>query len=170
MILVIGYGNTLCGDDGLGPYAVEQLQDAESLPGAEYLTQHQLLPELAEDISRADTVLFVDAAADDKAAPGAISCYEITLPDQPSPAAPGAFTHHVNATILLENARLLYGAHPTAWLYTVAGENFGLGEPFSPAVEAAIPLLVAQIKQMISQNSQKTFTTEITESAEFKKV
>lgn len=155
MILVIGYGNTLCGDDGLGPYAVEQLQDAESLPGVEYLTQHQLLPELAEDISRADTVIFVDAAADDRAPLGAISCYEITLPSQPSSAAPGAFTHHVNPTILLENAHFLYGARPTAWLYTVAAENFGLGEPFSPAVEAAIPLLVAQLQTKIKEFSHK---------------
>lgn len=148
MILVIGYGNTLCGDDGLGPCAVEQLQDAESLPGVEYVTLHQLAPELAEDISRADTVIFVDVV-DGGAVPGEITRQEITLPVEPSPAAPGAFTHHVTATILLENARLLYGAHPTAWLYTVAGENFGLGDSFSPAVKAAIPSLLAQIKEKL---------------------
>lgn len=148
MILIIGYGNTLCGDDGLGPYAVEQLQDAESLPGVEYLTMHQLAPELAEDISHAETVIFVDAV-DGGTVPGAIDCQEITLPVEPSPAAPGAFTHHVNATILLENARFLYGARPKAWLYTVAGENFGLGDSFSPAVEAAIPTLVAQLKEKL---------------------
>ncbi len=154
MILVIGYGNTLCGDDGLGPYAVEQLQDAESLPGAEYLTRHQLAPELAEDISRADAVIFVDAS-DGGGIPGEITCQEIILPDVSSPVAPGAFTHHVNVTILLENARLLYRARPTAWLYTVAGENFGLGDAFSPAVAEAIPLLLAQLQERIKEFSHR---------------
>ena len=154
MILVIGYGNTLCGDDGLGPYTVEQLQDAESLPGVEYLTLHQLAPELAEDISHADTVIFVDAI-DGGTVSGEIACQEITLPAASSPTTPGAFTHHVNATILLENARFLYDANPAAWLYAVAGENFGLGDSFSPAVEAAMPLLVAALQTKIKELSHR---------------
>jgi hydrogenase maturation protease len=148
MILVIGYGNPLCGDDGVGPYAVEHLADEGPPSGVEYLTLRQLTPELAEPISRADTVIFIDAA--DDGISGAISCRNLKPLARPSETAPGAFTHHVKAGILLENARFLYGRQPTAWLYTVAGENFNLGDSFSPAVELALPSLLDQLKARIA--------------------
>ena len=151
MILVIGYGNPLCGDDGIGPCAVERLADEESPAEAEYLTLRQLTPELAEPISRADTVIFVDAA--DGGAPGNITCHKLTLPAEPSQTAPGAFTHHVDAAALLESARLLYGKYPVAYLFTVAGENFELGDSFSSGVESALPLLLDQLKAKIGNCS-----------------
>jgi hydrogenase maturation protease len=150
MILVIGYGNSLCGDDGVGPYIVERLAlaDAASLSDVEYLAFRQLTPELAEPISRAETAIFVDASDGPK--PGLISCVELTPLAEPSQAGPGAFTHHVKAAILLESARFLYGKHPTAYLYTVAGENFNLGNSFSPAVALALPSLFDQLKARIA--------------------
>ena len=152
MILVIGYGNPLCGDDGIGPYAVEQLElgaDAEARGDVECLTFRQLTPELAEPISRADTVIFVDAAAG--GAPGYITCRELMPLARPPITAPGAFTHHVKVAVLLENARLLYGKYPPAYLYTVSGENFNLGDSFSSEVEAALPSLLDQLKARIAQ-------------------
>jgi hydrogenase maturation protease len=151
MILVIGYGNPLCGDDGIGPYAVERLADEESPADTEYLALRQLTPELAEPVSRADTVIFVDAA--DGGAPGNIICHKLTLSAEPSQTAPGAFTHHVNAAALLEIAHLLYGRHPVAYLFTVAGENFELGDSFSSGVESALPLLLDQLKAKIIQTT-----------------
>src|ERR1044072_3449496 len=61
--LVIGYGNELRGDDGVGPRVARAVQQL-SLPHVRVLVQHQLTPELAEDISRARAVVFVDAAID----------------------------------------------------------------------------------------------------------
>ena len=147
MILVIGYGNPLCGDDGIGPYVVEKLIDAQTQPRAamEYLTLRQLTPELAETISRADTVIFVDAA-DDEEIPGSITCRELTPSAAPSS---GAFTHHTHAAALLESARFLYDGQPAAYLYTIVGENFGLGDAFSSAVETALPSLLTQLKARI---------------------
>jgi hydrogenase maturation protease len=149
MILVIGYGNTLYGDDGIGPHIVEQLADME-LPGdIEYLVMRQLTPELVEVISRADTVIFVDAA--DGEMPQGISARELTEADMPSDQKPGAFTHHVEPAALLQSARFLYGRSPRASLYTVRGENFKLGDSFSPQVESALPLLLDQLKARILQ-------------------
>ena len=62
-LLVIGYGNTLRGDDGVGPRVAEAVA-AMALPGVRTLGCHQLAPEHAEAISRADRVVFVDAAVD----------------------------------------------------------------------------------------------------------
>ena len=68
-------------------------------------------------------LLRCDAAAGET--PGAIRCSElVSSSDRPSETAPSAFTHHVNVAALLESARFLYGRRPTAYLYTVGGENF----------------------------------------------
>jgi hydrogenase maturation protease len=72
-VLIVGYGNPLRGDDGLGWHAAEALRAA--LPEAEILAVHQLTPELAEDASRAELVIFLDAA--ETGAPGEWRCREI---------------------------------------------------------------------------------------------
>jgi hydrogenase maturation protease len=148
MILVIGYGNSLCGDDGIGPRAVERLAEENLLADVECLTAHQLMPELAETISCADAVIFVDAAYAET--PGKITCLELAPVNRPD-TAPAAFTHHVSPAILLENAQILYGRHPAAYLYTIAGENFELGDSFSSGVELTLPSLLEQLKARIAQ-------------------
>ena len=61
--LIIGYGNTLRGDDGVGPRVAETVA-ALNLPGVRALVCPMLMPEIADPISRAHTVIFVDAAVD----------------------------------------------------------------------------------------------------------
>src|SRR5262245_41264787 len=60
-VLVIGYGNTLRGEDGIGPAVAEEVA-ARGLPGVRVIVAHQLTPELAADIADARLVVFVDAA------------------------------------------------------------------------------------------------------------
>src|ERR1035441_6445297 len=62
-LLVIGYGNTLRGDDGVGPRVAEAIEKL-NLPGVRTLVCQQLSPEYADPVSRARTVVFVDAAVD----------------------------------------------------------------------------------------------------------
>ncbi|MFI5043071.1 MAG: hydrogenase maturation protease, partial [Acidimicrobiales bacterium] len=70
-VLVIGYGNTLRSDDGVGWHAAALLAEDPRLAGVEVLAVHQLTPELALDMSRATLVILIDAGADDP--PGAIA-------------------------------------------------------------------------------------------------
>ena len=62
-LLVVGYGNELRCDDGVGPKVAAALQEMK-LPGVRTITCHQLTPELAEPVSQARRVVFVDAAVD----------------------------------------------------------------------------------------------------------
>ena len=78
-ILVIGYGNTLRGDDGVGPKVAETV-GALRLPGVRTLICQQLSPEHAAPISVADTVIFVDAAVD---APEEVQLRRLTPNDSP---------------------------------------------------------------------------------------
>src|SRR5262249_51109422 len=59
-LLVIGYGNELRGDDGVGPAAARAVA-AWAEPCVQAIATHQLTPELADAIAGAEEVVFVDA-------------------------------------------------------------------------------------------------------------
>jgi hydrogenase maturation protease len=60
--LIIGYGNPLRGDDDVGWEAASRLAAALPSEAVHILAVHQLTPELAEAVSEADLLIFVDAS------------------------------------------------------------------------------------------------------------
>ncbi|MBL8166287.1 MAG: hydrogenase maturation protease [Anaerolineae bacterium] len=140
-ILVIGYGNTLRGDDGVGYYAAMAL--TERLPDLTVLACHQLNIELAEAVSRAEQVLFIDAREGSQ--PGRITVETV----QPLTMPRRAFSHHLTPSALLECARQIYGRHPQGLTFSVEGQAFGFSEQLSLEVQAALPFLIDRIVQQI---------------------
>ncbi len=57
---MIGYGNTLRSDDGVGP-RVAMAVASWGWPGLKAIAVHQLTPELAEPLAAAELAIFVDA-------------------------------------------------------------------------------------------------------------
>ncbi len=92
-LLVIGYGNPLRGDDGLGWRVAEEWQARR--PEAAVLVCQQLTPELAEPLSRATQAAFVDIAADSP--PGALTI----TPLQPEAPTSASFTHQLTPSAVL---------------------------------------------------------------------
>ncbi len=140
--LVIGYGNPLCGDDGVGWRVAEAV--AEASPDAvTALTVHQLMPELAESISRMDLVVFVDAAIVGES--GQVACF--AFPDGASSTSwqRPVGSHLTTPDALLAMAGELFGRRPPAYMVTITGQSFELSESLSPVVEAAVPSAVASI-------------------------
>lgn len=74
-VLIVGYGNTLRRDDGVGVRAAELMGSDPRFAGIEVLTVYQLTPELALDIAAASLVVFVDA--DVRGLPGSIEVREL---------------------------------------------------------------------------------------------
>lgn len=142
MMLVIGYGNTLRGDDGVGQYAAHKLAAKLNRRDIEIVACHQLTPELVTSVSRAMRVIFIDACEGDT--PGEVNFSKL----EPLTAS-GAFTHNVTPEGLLGAAKELYGATPEGFLFSVCGADFEIGEHLSPVVGAALPKLVERIEQMI---------------------
>ncbi len=140
MPLIIAIGNALRGDDGVGPLAAAALDR----PGVDVITDHQLLPEMAEAISQADRVLFLDVAAG--GTPGAVTCRHLAPADTPDPT----FTHRQNPESLLAMARDWYGSVPPACLITVAGASFALSETLSAPVAAAVPALLSRAWEFLA--------------------
>jgi hydrogenase maturation protease len=137
-LLIIGYGNRLRSDDAVGYLAAERLRSVLTDPGIEVLPVHQLTPELADPISRAARVIFIDAAATGE--PGAIEQRPIT----PVPAA-GGFTHYSTPGSLLAASAVLFGGTPQATLYSIPGHSFETGERLTARVEEALETLVADL-------------------------
>lgn len=143
--LVLGYGNPLRGDDGLGWHAVTHLEGQVTDPEVELMACHQLTPELAEPISHAHRVIFIDARED--GTPGEVRTEII----RPAPIDPGApFTHRWEPSTLLGMAHWLFGGSPKGVLLSVTGASFGHHEGLSAVVEAALPALLQKVHDHLS--------------------
>jgi len=143
-ILIIGWGNPLRGDDGVGWRAAQLLTGAGALQGHEVTVRvsHQLMPELAEEISRSEFVVFIDASCDNSAG-------EVRLePVKPDHAPSAAFSHQLSPPALLGMAERLYGSRPEACFFSVGARSFEYGEELSPEVESALPGLLEEIEKV----------------------
>jgi hydrogenase maturation protease len=140
-LLVIGYGNTLRRDDGLGPRVADAVA-ALRLPGVRGLACPLLTPELAEEVSEARTVLFVDAAVD---APRTVRMRKL------SPAANSqVMAHAANPATILALARDVFGHTPEAWWLTIPAEDLGVGEGFSPLAQHGFRRALQEIGKRVA--------------------
>jgi len=146
--LVIGYGNQLRSDDGLGRIVAQQLRSDlagdSAFADVVVLAAHQLTPELAEPISRSRFVIFVDAREGQR--PGRLDCRVVI----PSGNGALAFSHDVDPPSLVLLARLLYGSSPTAVVISVDGDDFGYGTDLSPEVQATLPDVVQRVRDVLA--------------------
>ncbi len=140
-LLIIGIGNTLRSDDGLGVYAAEELEKRLDPAEVEVLQVHQLMPELAHELQNRRAVLFLDAAARGPA--GQITSSTV----EPDNSTWGAWVHQLAPATLMTAAATLYGATPPATLLSVAGEDFSMSEQLSPIMAQTLPLLVERACQ-----------------------
>ncbi len=140
--LIIGYGNPLRGDDGVGQAVAQAFADDAAIDGIDALACHQLTPELAERFAAAARVVLVDAAAGCEA--GGVS----VIPLQPAPAPASTLGHHVEPSQLLHLAQSLYGRSPEAYLVTVGAGSLQLGEGLSAPVMAALPEVIATVRRL----------------------
>jgi hydrogenase maturation protease len=155
--LVVGYGNALRSDDGVGPRAADLLAADPRLAGADVLARHQLTPELALDMSRASLVVLVDARA--TARPGEITVRRLEAAGEArAGAGPGPSWHHVGPAELLALARELYGAAPPAFVVSVGAADLGPGETLSPEVAAALPAVADAVAGLVAAYAREEAT------------
>lgn len=139
--LVIGYGNTLRHDDGVG-VEVAQAIAAMNLPGVNVITRHQLVPELAAPISEADAVIFVDA---DVTASGRTKLRPIEAAESSRIMA-----HAANPQSLLALAKQAFGGHPKAWSLSVPVEDFNFGFGLSHRSQEGLDTAVKLIRETVA--------------------
>jgi hydrogenase maturation protease len=142
-LLVIGYGNTLRADDGLGRCIADQLAQTLDQEQVEIISCHQLTLDLADPISRASHVILIDAASGNT--PGTIAC-ETVVPDTDHLMS---MLHYMDPGTLLASTEAMYGRVPPTTLWTVTAESFDYRESLSPCVQQAVPDLLQRLQAFI---------------------
>jgi len=123
--LVIGIGNPLRRDDGIG------LRVAGALEGSALVSVcavQELVPELALRLREARRVLFIDA--------------EVNGPNVrlgPLENSPSGLGHGFAPRALVGLSREAFGEAPEAWTLCVPGVDFGYGEGLSDRAASFLP-------------------------------
>lgn len=139
-LLILGLGNVLCGDDGLGVAAVTEIDRRFVVPDAVSLLDGGTLGlALLHYVRDAGAAIFVDAIRVD-AAPGTL----VRLAgDDVAPAVESRLSvHQIGVADLLDGLRWSDHRPSEIVLWGLVPETIELGLGRSPAVTGALPALV----------------------------
>jgi len=142
-LLVLGLGNVLCGDDGLGAVAVHLLERRYQAPeGVSVLDGGTLGLSLLPYVEEAHEAILVDAIR----GPGPPGSPVRLEGDEVAPAVASRLSvHQVGVADLLDGARWRERYPSRVILLGLVPESLELGLGRTPAVEAALPGLVERI-------------------------
>lgn len=143
--LVIGYGNVIRSDDGVGVQVAEAME-ALALPGVEVIACHQLTPDLAEPMARADRVIFADARPVPEHGAPELEVFAV----EPRPA-PGFGLHRGDPADLAALAMALYGRCPPTWCVAIPTVQFDLGDQLSDVARQGVRDAVAAITRLVAR-------------------
>lgn len=149
-VLVLGLGNVLLTDDGVGIAALHRLRRAYTMAdGVQLLDGGTLGLSLLPYIERVPRLILVDAVRADGKAPGDLvrvdgAAVAPVVAERLSP-------HQVGVADLLAGAHLLERYPRSVVLLGIVPESLELGTERTPAVEAAIGPLVEVVAAELAQ-------------------
>lgn len=138
--LIIGYGNTLRSDDGVGQKVAEIVAGWE-LQGVRSLPVHQLTPELADDMAQVETVIFVDAVPSEDE--------QIMIKTLENDQTNNSFGHTSSPEYLLYLTEKIYEKKPASYWILIPAINFEFGENFSEITENGKEKALEKIREII---------------------
>lgn len=143
--VILACGNTLRGDDGVGPWLAAWAEKRfQAEPRVRVIWRQQWTPELAEDIAGAEGVLFIDCSVNSAA--GSVDM----APVEPIPQTGALATHHLGPAELLALAHSLYNSLPQmSMLLTIGAGSIELREDLSSAVRDALPLACTRMEETV---------------------
>lgn len=151
-VLVIGLGNPLMGDDGVGPRAATLLATDPRLPDTvDVIAGGSDLLRFASDVPGRERVVVIDAA-DDGNPPGTIRVRQPTSP----PSTSGQHAHHLSAIEAIALLRLI--ADAPVFLLTVSVETASPGWALSPAVESRLADIVSRALAVASDTQSASIS------------
>ena len=147
-VLILGIGNTLLTDEGIGVHLVERMQrEVGDLDGVEYIDGGTLSFTLAEPIARADGLIVVDAARMGEA-PGTLKVFHNDEMDRYLKGNRSS-VHEVSLTDLMDIARLSESLPLQRCLIGIEPESLDWGEKPSETVNPAIELGISEILSIL---------------------
>ena len=150
-IVILGIGNILLSDDGVGIRVIERLQDRYTFAGNISLVDGGVLGlNLVSTISEADQVIVVDAVKNGEN-PGTL--YRLEGASIPSYFEKKYSLHHVGFPEILETCRIL-GHVPDIVVIGIEPEDIeSLNLELTPAIEAMVDEITAMVLQELDRLS-----------------
>ncbi len=148
--LILGIGNELLSDEGIGIHALRYLQRQHpDLGDVELLDGGTLSFTLAPVLARADGLIVLDAARLN-AAPGSVDSFEDAALDQYLRGNRSS-VHEVGLADLLDMNRLTGDLPRRRCLIGIQPESLDWGEQPTPAVAAALPAVAARVRAVLER-------------------
>jgi hydrogenase maturation protease len=146
-ILILGVGNLLLSDEGVGVHVARKLMEMDFPPGVEVLEGGTDGFALMHVLLQADRLILVDAVKGG-GAPGSIYRFEI----EDCPPFPDIFKTSVHQISILEVINLsgLIGSTPRTTVIGVEPKRLEMGMELSPQIEATIPKVIQLIKEEVA--------------------
>lgn len=142
-VVVLGAGNLLLSDEGLGVRAIERLPLAYVLPPqVEIIDGGTCSMEMLEDLEGLDALIMVDAIRSGEA-PGAL--LRLTGDAVPVFFRTKLSPHQIGLCDVLATLELLGRAPKYTAILGVEPQSLALGMELSPAVEAVMPTLLRMV-------------------------
>ena len=153
--LVLGLGNTLLGDEGVGVHIIQQMQqDHTGVDDITYLDGGTLSFTLAGYIEEAGNLIIIDAAQLNSS-PGVISVYEGEAMDQFVTGNRNKSVHEVNITDILSLAHLTGHLPERRALIGIQPQLIDWGDTLSEPVAQAIPQVFKITRDLILRWEQE---------------
>lgn len=140
-VVVIGYGNLLRGDDGIGIIAVRQIREHLDVDTYEY---HQLNIEVLPILSEYENIIFIDCSTE--IGHGEVVCQEI----EPDNKITLTMTHHLTPQQILQLLESLYNKNPKGYICKIGGRIFDFGSEISREVMDSTPRLINDCIRLIN--------------------
>lgn len=141
-LLVIGYGNELRRDDGVGPKVAASVADWK-LPGVKAMICHQLTPEFAEPIALAERVVFVDASVGEG--------HSVHVRDIEPNNNFQIITHAADPRSLLALAKQTFGRSPAASWLSIPVQDLEFGDELSPLARKGVEEALEKLRKMADE-------------------
>lgn len=146
-ILVLGIGNLLMNDEGVGIHAVNRLEKEGGIPGADLMDGGTGGFHLLGHIQSYKTIIFIDASLDHFPAGHVRVLHPRFAKDFPKQLS----AHEIGLKDLLDSAILL-GNMPKLYLVAVSVKDFqDMGMELSADVEAAIPEVMKCAREIVEE-------------------
>jgi hydrogenase maturation protease len=146
-VLVLGIGNTLLGDEGVGVHVVRSLMETPAPEGVTYLDGGTGSLVLLEPLQEARRIIMVDATADGNP-PGTL---RRLVPKFSSDFPPSLTAHDIGLRDLLDSFYLMGQETPDVVLFTVSiALPQDMTVDLGPEVAAAVPGAVARIREELT--------------------
>lgn len=150
-ILVLGIGNTLLSDEGIGVHAMSRLQwECGDLPGVEFLDGGTLSFTLAAPIGNADCLIVIDAA-ELREEPGEVRLFVDGEMDRYLGNSPKRSVHEVGLLDLMAVACLTDSLPQRRALIGIQPHSVAWGDEPSEPVAAALPAACAMAQELIRE-------------------